>query len=251
MSRICPQCRSRFEPTKERQWWCCRKCYCEAFHGANQARFRKQQAAYHAAMRERVARHKAALASRKRARQKAFLAKWSKVDWSKQNCELADEIGLTTERIRQIRQLIGAMQPKHPSRRRKIAATLQRAKDNLDEIKGLSAAEVERKYALSRSWRNGPLHRFLKPFLKNGRFIRKHPWNLMDFGLLNCDLERIWKLPFNMAGAYRYRKRLPLQTWRCKPGTTDILCTNPGQFETYQRTKMVEEQKAAKYFAQT
>jgi hypothetical protein len=35
---------------------------------------------------------------------KAFLAKWSKVDWSKQNCELADQKGLSGERIRQIRQ---------------------------------------------------------------------------------------------------------------------------------------------------
>jgi hypothetical protein len=27
-----------------------------------------------------------------------FLAKWSKVDWSKQDCELADEMGRSRER---------------------------------------------------------------------------------------------------------------------------------------------------------
>ena len=37
-------------------------------------------------------------------RRKAFLAKWSKLDWSKQNSELADEAGVCRERIRQIRQ---------------------------------------------------------------------------------------------------------------------------------------------------
>ena len=79
-------------------------------------------------------------------RRKAFLAKWSKVDWSKLNCELADETGLSRERIRQIRQRVGAPKPTHRSRRRKTAKALQWAKDNLEKLKGLSKAELTRKY---------------------------------------------------------------------------------------------------------
>ena len=81
----------------------------------------------------------------------AFLAKWSKVDWSKQNCELADEMGLSRERIRQIRQEVGASKPTHLHRRiRKSAQALQWAKDNLEKLRGLSLAELGRKYGLSR-----------------------------------------------------------------------------------------------------
>src|SRR5713101_2843474 len=50
--------------------------------------------------------------SRQQLRRKAFLAKWSAVDWSKQNTELGAEMGLSRDRIRQIRQLVGA--PKSP-----------------------------------------------------------------------------------------------------------------------------------------
>ena len=75
-------------------------------------------------------------------RRRAFLAKWSKVDWSKQNCELADEIGLSQERIRQIRRQLGAPNPTHHDRKRKTRQALQWAKGRLDELKGLSPAEL-------------------------------------------------------------------------------------------------------------
>ena len=142
---------------------------------------------------------------------KAFLAKWSKVDWSKSNAELADEAGLSRERIRKIRQRVGAPKPTHRhSRMRKTAQALQWAKDNLDKLKGLSRAELARKYGLSR-WRGSALYQFLKPFLRNGR--RKHRWDLMNFRLPNRDLERIWRLPCNMVGAHRFRKQLQRPTW--------------------------------------
>jgi hypothetical protein len=257
VSRRCPQCERPFELTHGKQGWCSEKCYKAAYYSANQAGFIAQQEAYYAAIRERIAQRKPALlakldesAKRRIAHRQAFLAKWSNVDWSKQNCELANERGLSQERIRQIRQQLGAPQPNHPGRQRVTAEVLQLAKDNLDKIKGLSWADVERKYGLASHWRRSSPHEYLKPFLRDGRLKTKHPWHLMNFRLPNSDLERIWRLPYNMAGAYRYRKRPSPQPWRFKPGTADIQYNGQGQLQAYRRDVKAEERKATRYFAQ-
>jgi hypothetical protein len=178
----------------------------------------------------------------------AFLAKWSKVDWSKQNCELAPEMRLTQERIRQVRQILGAPNPTHPDRKRKTRQALQWAKANLDELKGLSPAEVGRKYGLSRSWRSSPLYPFLKPFLRDSR--RKHPWGRMNFRLPNRDLARIWRLLHSVVSKHRLKKQRPPPTWRCKPGSGGIQIRGRGHLQAYHRTVKAEERKAARYFAQ-
>jgi hypothetical protein len=177
---------------------------------------------------------------------KAFLAKWSKMDWSKRDYELAEETGLSRERIRQIRQLVGAPRSPHHRRVRKTAAVLQWAKDNLEKLKGLSIAELGRKYGLSR-WQGSALYRFLKPFLRDGR--RKHRWDLMNFNLPNCDLERIWRLSRNMAGPYRFRKQLQRPMWCSRRGRRYKHFSGRGQGQAYHRTVQAEERKAARYFA--
>ncbi len=108
-------------------------------------------------------------------------------------------MGLSRERIRQIRQQVGAPKSTHPGRRRKTAQALQWAKENLEKLEGLSGAELAREYGLSRGWRTGPLYQFLKPFLRDGRLSRKYRWDLMNFKLPDRDLERIWRLPYNLA----------------------------------------------------
>jgi hypothetical protein len=144
--------------------------------------------------------------SPRRLQRNAHLAKWSKVDWSKRNIELAEETGLSRERIRQIRQQVGAPKPAHRNRRkRKAAQALRWAKDNLEKLKGLSISELGRKYGLSR-WQGSVVYQFFKPLLRDGR--PKHRWDLMNFRLPNRDLERIWRLPYNIAGPHRIRKQL-------------------------------------------
>ena len=117
---------------------------------------------------------------------KALLAKWSKVDWSKSNAELAEEAVLSRERLRQIRQKVAAPKPTHRHNRIcESAQALHWAKDNLEKLKGVSIAELGRKYGLSR-WQGSALYQFFKPFLRNGS--RKHRWDLMNFRLPNRDL---------------------------------------------------------------
>jgi hypothetical protein len=282
VSRHCHYCGSTFELTKATQRCCLRKECLEAqaasdrqrsaaHYAVNHDTIRKCQAAYQAANRDKILkRNRAAYAAhrlrvaqpnaacpvvldpkkaeRKAARHQAFLANWSNVDWSKQNCELADKTGFSQEYIRQIRQRVGAPPANHPGRQRVTAKVLQLAKDNLDRIKGLSWAEVERQYSLGSHWRSGLPHEFLKPFLRDGRLHRKHPWHLMNFRLPNSDLERIWRLPYNMAGSYRCRKKLPLPKWPVKEGRPQF--SGRRQLQAYQRAAKAEEQKAARHFAQ-
>jgi hypothetical protein len=183
-------------------------------------------------------------------KRKALMAKWSKVDWSKQDCKLADEMGLSRERIRQVRQRLGAPKSTHPGRKRKFAQALQWAKDNLEKLRGLSGAEVARKYNRSRSSRHGALYEFLKPFLRDGRIIRKYPWHLMDLRLPNRDLEHIWRLPNYGLSKYRWKKRHPPPTWRVKPVTWEIQFSGPRELQAYRRAVKAEERNAARYFAQ-
>jgi hypothetical protein len=186
--------------------------------------------------------------SARQLQRKAFLAKWSKVDWSKQNCELANEMGLSGERIRQIRQQLGAPNPTHPDRKCKTRQALQWAKVNLDELKGLSPAELGRKYGLSIGWRSGPLYLFLKPFLRDSK--RKPPWGRMNFRLPNRDLALIWRLPPNLVSKHRLKKLRSSPKWRCKTGTGEIPFSGRAQMQAYRRAVKAEKRKATRYLAQ-
>jgi hypothetical protein len=182
---------------------------------------------------------------------KAFLARWSKVDWSKQDCELAAEMGLSRQRIRQVRQRLGAPKSTHPGRKRKSAQALQWAKDNLEKLRGLSGVEVAREYDRSCSLRHGALYEFLKPFLRDGRIIRKYPWHLMDLRLPNRDLERIWRLPNYRLSEYRWRKQHPPAKWQVRSGTWDIQFSGQRELQAYRRAVKAEERNAAQWFVRT
>jgi hypothetical protein len=186
--------------------------------------------------------------SARQLQRRAFLAKWSKVDWSKQNCELADERGLSQERVRQVRKQLGAPKPTHPDRKRKTRQVMQWAKENLEELKGLSPAELGRKYGISSRWRGGPLYLFLKPFLRDSK--RKPPWHRIDFRLPNRDLARIWRLPPNLVSKHRLKKQCQPPTWRCKTGRGGMQFSGRAQVQAYRRAVKAEERKAARYFAQ-
>ena len=97
------------------------------------------------------------------------------MDWSRQDIELAAETGLTKQRIQQIRQLVGALRSPHQGRPRHYRQALQWVKDNVDKLKGLSIVELRRTYGLNLHWRPSVLYQFLKPFLRNGLFIKKYP----------------------------------------------------------------------------
>ena len=176
------------------------------------------------------------------------LAKWRSWDWSKQDVELAGETGRTRERIRQIRQLLGA--PRSPHHGRRLAGhcqtrlALEWVAENLARLKGLSREEVRRKYGFPK---NSRVFEFLKAkgVLRDG--LRKYRWELMNFDLPNSVLQRIWKMPLNVAADHRYRKHLPPPKWSLASGLAVL--QRRGELQAYQRAVQAEERKAARYFA--
>jgi hypothetical protein len=181
---------------------------------------------------------------------KALLAKWSKVDWSKQDCELADETGLSNERIRQVRQRLGVPKSARSGQLRKPGKRLLWAKENLEKLKGLTGAELQRKYGPLHFKYNGPVHRFLRPFLRDGRRFRQYPWHLMNLGLPNRDLERIWRVRQYEVARHRWLKRSPAPMWHVKPGPWNLQYSGRRELQAYRRALRAEERNAARYFAQ-
>ena len=177
-------------------------------------------------------------------------AKWRRWNWSKQDRELARAKGLSSQRIAQIRQLLDA--PQSPNcgadlaRLRRTTNALQWVAKNLHRLKGLSGAEVRRKYGIDP---HSPRFEFLKAkgILRDGRYYRKHLWHLMNFDLPSGILERIWKLPHNVAASYRSRKRLAASKWTLVGGPDAM--RRRGGVRAYNRAVQTEERKAAKFFA--
>ena len=180
-----------------------------------------------------------------------YLAQWRAVDWTKQDVELAREMGLSRERIRQIRQLLGVPQSPHhgsySAYRHRNALALQWAAENLDRLEGMSGEEVRRKHGFPRHFQ---VYEFLraKGVLRNGNRIRKYRWSLMNFELPNGALQRIWKLPRYRATTYRSRKHLPAPKWSLAGGLGAL--QRRGELRAYHRAVKAEERKAARYFAQ-
>jgi hypothetical protein len=169
------------------------------------------------------------------------------MDWSKQDVELATEMGLSRERIRQLRRKFGAPTSAHHRTLRTTAKALQWARDNLDGLKGLTGAEVWRKYGLSPNWRCSQLYQFLRPYLRGGDLLRKHRWDSMNLRLPNRDLERIWRLGKNTVGYYRVRNRRPQPSWTYKHGHPQF--SGRRKVLAYHRALKTEKRNAAKYFA--
>jgi len=179
--------------------------------------------------------------SRRQLRHAAYVATWRGVDWTKQNIELAAERSLTPERIRQVRRLFGIPPSPRHGRQHTTRTALQWAQDNLQQLRGLTFDEVRQEFGRSIN-RCGPLYHFLKEqaVLRDGRI--KHPWERMNFALPSRDLGRIWKLPFNMAASYRYRKRLGQPKWSFKGGRLRL--PEGRHRRAYLRAVRAEERKA-------
>jgi hypothetical protein len=187
----------------------------------------------------------------RRQQREAYLAKWRSWDWSKQDVELAREMGLSRERIRQIRQLLGAPRSPHhgclpATHRHNTLVALQWAIENLDRLKGLSGRELTRQYGFLPC---SPVYEFLrtKGVLRNGNY--KHRWDLMNWELPSLVLERVWELPFHSAADYRFRKRPARPKWTLFGGLAAL--QGRGELRAYNRAVQAEERKAAKYFAES
>ena len=91
-----------------------------------------------------------------------------------------------------------------------------------------------------------PVYEYLKAqgVLRNGR--RKYRWDLMNWELPSGVLQRIWRLPLNMAATYRYRNRLAAPKWPLVSGPGGL--QRRGELRAYNRAVKAEERKAAIHY---
>ncbi len=184
--------------------------------------------------------------SRRQIRHAAWVAKWRAVDWTRQNVELAAETGLTHERIRQIRQILGVRRSPRHWRHRATAAVLEWVRNNAGKLRGLTAEEAREKYGLH-IYPGSPLQKYLKThrLLRDARC--KHPWKQMNFALPNCELDRIWRLSRNLSASHRWLAGLPPGRWQITAGLDPL--RKRGQLRAYLRAVKAEERKAERYYA--
>ncbi len=182
-------------------------------------------------------------------RKRLFLTKWRRLDWSKQDIELAQKTGLSRERIRQIRKSLGAS--KSPQHNRKLAPLrktkllLEWVKTNLNRFKGMSRAEVARKYGMGTTTRICSILR-AEGVLQDGRQFRLYRWDLMNFDLPGRTLEQIWKVPLYRATQYRCLHRLPKAKWKLGRGMT--MPRMRQELPAYNRAVREEETRAVEWF---
>jgi len=170
------------------------------------------------------------------------IAKWRAMDWSKQDGDLAVEMRLSKERIRQIRMLVGAPKSINHRKVRKHVREFQWCKENLNKLKWLSVPEVRQKYGL-RIAQSTSLYLFLRRHLRGS----KYPWHLVNFDLPSAVLDRIWRLPHNLAASNRSRNKRQNPRWAFMGRQPKL--KSRAQHQAYQRAVKAEERKAAVYYS--
>lgn len=131
---------------------------------------------------------------------------WTKVNWSKQDIVLAEDLGLSRERIRQMRKVLRKPKPKH-ERCRRISAYIKLSK--VKTIK-LTLKQIAKKYGYTEGHVRNVLERLGKGFFPedrrtNGKYewasITKKQWqSLTDreiavkLGVENPAVVTLWRI---------------------------------------------------------
>jgi hypothetical protein len=133
---------------------------------------------------------------------------YDRLDWTKQDIELARETGYSRERIRQVRVQLG--KPKSPNHKRYPQTEMQKAMD------ALLAQHVMEENGRGRIWipkreiakRTGysPLTVQIKlsQFGISANCREKADWANVDWGLNNKLLGEIWGIKHNLVSMHRY-----------------------------------------------
>jgi len=134
---------------------------------------------------------------------------WAQVDWTEKDRAIADSIGVSRAAVWAMRKKLGAPPAPNPRRPRSTELKLARIKAEAKVFKYLTVSETDEVLGHGCD-RASPVFRAVKEI---ARPSRKHPWEEMNFDLPSRVLEPIWRLSYNMAAAYRLRKRLPPPKW--------------------------------------
>jgi hypothetical protein len=170
----------------------------------------------------------------------AFLERWNKVDWRQANVALARQMGVSQERVRQIRKSLNkpekTIKAPHPGVNRR----LRQIDVNLDRLRGLTLRQATELLCFGLA-SGTAARRYLDALevLRHGS--RRHPWNEMNFDLGNTVLARIWKVRRDIITTYRHRHGIGPAKWN---GNTFHPSSRRANDATYCRAVADERAKA-------
>ncbi len=172
--------------------------------------------------------------------------RWGAVDWTLQNSEIAEIMGVSRERARQIRVLFGApLSPTHGRKLKHKHETMELLKWFHDNRR-LSGKITAHDASMRSPYPNEVATMRFRRMAKQAGFeffrpIRSELYIMpINWELPSSDIARIWKRTPQRISNHRCRVgTLPKALWRHRQGNFP---------EKYLRALLLEEKKAKKYF---
>jgi hypothetical protein len=170
----------------------------------------------------------------------AYLERWRKVDWRLTNVVIARQMGVSQQRVHEIRRLLkqpkATIKPLRPA----VLARLNRVRSNLHRLRGLTMTQAARLLGMKLNSRS-TARQYLdqQGVLRDG--TRKHPWHLMNFRLGNTALAGIWEIDRGIVASFRSRQKIGPPRWN---GNTYRFDSAKEGTNGYHRTVFDERTKA-------
>ena len=149
---------------------------------------------------------------------------YSKVDWNKQDVVIADELGISRERVRQKRLELNIPKPaiRRWCFRKKNHLFLSFINNHSSEFKDKTAKEILeliRQQGIQEGTLNSlvaKLNELRIPFRKKN--LLKYHWKEINWDLPNLYISQIWKIKGLYVGTHRYRNQKPSPKWNVQFG---------------------------------
>lgn len=169
----------------------------------------------------------------------ALLERWNQVDWRHANVTLSAKIGVSQERVRQIRKLLkkpkSTIKGPHPAVNRR----LKKIDANLERLRGLTFRQAAGLLGFSLNV-NTAARRYLDSLNVLQPGGPRIPWSAMNFDLNNTILAEIWKIRREIITTYRYRHGIGPAKWN---GNTFHPTSQRAKHTGYRRAVEREEVK--------
>ena len=120
------------------------------------------------------------------------LEEWAKVDWSLRDCDIAELVGRSRERVRVVRMELG----KRPSPMKSSHLSMA-VRRSVDPKKRYTTRELAALWKMSvfSARARGQILGVWRPRKPHELKHVNHPWHLMNLDLPNLDLFHIWRIP--------------------------------------------------------
>ena len=170
-----------------------------------------------------------------------MVASVQNIDWRKPNVLLAEELGVSPERVRQLRLEFRAPAPLFKNVPARLAGSYLGVIESADLIRGLPFHVAER--ILGFRLNGLALRKFAQRHAGLPHAETKHPWELMNFELPTSVLADIWKIDPTVFSVRRARRKHPSPRWSARHKKKLL------HDKVFRAAVTAERQKATRFFA--